>query len=274
MWPRSGRRSTVATIPTDIPPGLAATAELPSWRNRKRRRKEKVSSMQFHFLICKCTYTAPFKDHVDFMLVTCFSDVSALAFCRYVHSIPHLVCWFGAACDPSVVHYTHCHSPPWNLCPPTPLETYSRSTMHASLSTRLSHKESYCWDYMHARQLMPPPLFCPVIICPSLNSFNSAHWNTRGDQVHLVQTGTITLFLYTYWEQPCPHLEPPESPEDETAPLLRLKKSKKPHPFVKMLQGIWPFGSSFRELGIFGKIYEVFKVGWEKGVFVVKYNVW
>jgi len=26
-----------------------------------------------------------------------------------------------------------------------------------------------------------------------------------------------------------------------------------------MLQGIWPFGSSFRELGIFGKIYEVFK---------------
>ena len=41
---------------------------------------------------------------------------------------------------------------------------------------------------------------------------------------------------------------------------LRLKKKKVYHPFVKMLLGVWPFGESFRELGLFGKIYEVVKV--------------
>ena len=65
-------------------------------------------------------------------------------------------------------------------------------------------------------------------------------------------TGSVTPYLN-------PHLEPPESP-DEKIPLLQVKKTKKPHPFVKMLFGIIPFGPSFRDLGILGKIYEIIKV--------------
>ena len=50
-----------------------------------------------------------------------------------------------------------------------------------------------------------------------------------------------------------------ESEEDEEAPLISLK-TKRPNPFVKMLQGIWPFGESFKELGPVGKVYEIIKV--------------
>ena len=57
-----------------------------------------------------------------------------------------------------------------------------------------------------------------------------------------------------------PFIEPPESPDEERIPLLQVKKTKKPHPFVKMLFGIIPFGPSFRDLGLLGKIYEIIKV--------------
>lgn len=59
------------------------------------------------------------------------------------------------------------------------------------------------------------------------------------------------------------HQPEEEEEEEEYTPLLmgrlRLKKKKVYHPFVKMLLGVWPFGESFRELGLFGKIYEVVK---------------
>ena len=50
-----------------------------------------------------------------------------------------------------------------------------------------------------------------------------------------------------------------ESEEDEEAPLISLK-TKRRNPFVKMLQGIWPFGEAFKDLGPLGKVYEVVKV--------------
>lgn len=58
------------------------------------------------------------------------------------------------------------------------------------------------------------------------------------------------------------HTEPELSsePEEDTPLLTKVKKPKKPHPFTKMLQGILPFGPSFRQLGLIGKIYEVTKV--------------
>ena len=65
---------------------------------------------------------------------------------------------------------------------------------------------------------------------------------------------------YRFIDNLTPYLEPPEPPDDERAPLLRVKKTKKPHPFVKMLLGIIPFGPSFRDLGLLGKIYEIIKV--------------
>lgn len=33
-----------------------------------------------------------------------------------------------------------------------------------------------------------------------------------------------------------------------------------PHPFVKLLQDLWPFGEDFKDLGTGGKIYEIIKV--------------
>ena len=46
--------------------------------------------------------------------------------------------------------------------------------------------------------------------------------------------------------------------EDEETPVLRSRK--KLHPFVKMILVFWPFGESFKELGVIGKIYEIAKV--------------
>ena len=33
-----------------------------------------------------------------------------------------------------------------------------------------------------------------------------------------------------------------------------------PHPFMKLLHDLWPFGEDFKDLGIGGKIYEIVKV--------------
>ncbi len=51
-----------------------------------------------------------------------------------------------------------------------------------------------------------------------------------------------------------------EDDMDDMTPVINLR-SKKIHPFFKLLMAIWPFGESFKELGIFGKIYEIAKVG-------------
>ena len=48
--------------------------------------------------------------------------------------------------------------------------------------------------------------------------------------------------------------------EEDVSPAITLTTPKKRHPFIKLLQGLWPFGESFRELGIIGKIYEIVKV--------------
>ncbi len=56
-----------------------------------------------------------------------------------------------------------------------------------------------------------------------------------------------------------PLLAEDSSDEDEQNPLVNLKIRRR-HPFIKMLLALWPFGESFKELGILGKIYEVFKV--------------
>ncbi|XP_064391554.1 mitochondrial sodium/calcium exchanger protein-like [Halichondria panicea] len=55
-----------------------------------------------------------------------------------------------------------------------------------------------------------------------------------------------------------PLLAEDSSDEDEQNPLVNLKIRRR-HPFIKMLLALWPFGESFKELGILGKIYEVFK---------------
>ena len=47
--------------------------------------------------------------------------------------------------------------------------------------------------------------------------------------------------------------------ESDMAPVIKLK-SRSQNPLVKMLLALWPFGESFKELGWFGKIYEIFKV--------------
>ena len=55
-----------------------------------------------------------------------------------------------------------------------------------------------------------------------------------------------------------------EDEEDDMTPVIRLQTRKKRHPFVKLLLALWPFGESFKELGLLGKIYEICKVGrWE-----------
>lgn len=50
-----------------------------------------------------------------------------------------------------------------------------------------------------------------------------------------------------------------EEGEAEIAPVIRLQTRKR-HPFVKLLLALWPFGESFKELGLLGKIYEICKV--------------
>lgn len=46
---------------------------------------------------------------------------------------------------------------------------------------------------------------------------------------------------------------------DETTPLL-TPPYKRPHPFIFLLQALFPFGEDFRQLGLVGKIYEIIKV--------------
>lgn len=48
--------------------------------------------------------------------------------------------------------------------------------------------------------------------------------------------------------------------DEEVGPVIRLSTRNRRHPFIKLLQGIWPFGESFKELGVLGKIYEIVKV--------------
>lgn len=52
--------------------------------------------------------------------------------------------------------------------------------------------------------------------------------------------------------------------DDEESPLISrdtmFEKPKSWHPFIKLLGALWPFGESFKELGIGGKIYESLKV--------------
>lgn len=45
---------------------------------------------------------------------------------------------------------------------------------------------------------------------------------------------------------------------DETTPLL--KPPKRLHPFIFLLQALFPFGEDFKQLGRVGKIYEIIKV--------------
>lgn len=47
---------------------------------------------------------------------------------------------------------------------------------------------------------------------------------------------------------------------DETTPLLTPPPYKRPHPFIFLLQALFPFGEDFRQLGLVGKIYELIKV--------------
>ena len=55
-----------------------------------------------------------------------------------------------------------------------------------------------------------------------------------------------------------------EGEGDEESPLISrdtmFETPKSRHPFVKLMLALWPFGESFRELGIAGKIYESLKV--------------
>ena len=55
------------------------------------------------------------------------------------------------------------------------------------------------------------------------------------------------------------------SGEDEMAPVIQLQARKKVNPLMKLLLALWPFGEGFKELGLFGKIYEVCKVCFHVG---------
>lgn len=48
--------------------------------------------------------------------------------------------------------------------------------------------------------------------------------------------------------------------EGDMTPVIKLQSQQKQNPFVKLLLALWPFGESFKQLGVFGKIYEIFKV--------------
>lgn len=48
--------------------------------------------------------------------------------------------------------------------------------------------------------------------------------------------------------------------EGDMTPVIKLQSKQKQNPFVKLLLALWPFGESFKQLGVLGKIYEIFKV--------------
>ena len=48
--------------------------------------------------------------------------------------------------------------------------------------------------------------------------------------------------------------------EDDMVPVIRLERKKRQNPLLKLLLALWPFGESFRELSLLGKIYEICKV--------------
>lgn len=57
-----------------------------------------------------------------------------------------------------------------------------------------------------------------------------------------------------------------EEGEEDMAPVIRLGSQRSQNPLVKMLLAFWPFGESFKELGFFGKLYEIVKVSrWSLG---------
>lgn len=51
-----------------------------------------------------------------------------------------------------------------------------------------------------------------------------------------------------------------EEGDADITPVIRLH-AKRENPLMKMLLAAWPFGESFKELGLFGKVYEIVKVG-------------
>ncbi len=54
--------------------------------------------------------------------------------------------------------------------------------------------------------------------------------------------------------------EDDQDEDDELAPIIKLSTRKRRHPFIKLLLALWPFGESFKELSVAGKIYEIVKV--------------
>ena len=54
--------------------------------------------------------------------------------------------------------------------------------------------------------------------------------------------------------------EDDQDEDEDVGPVIRLSTRNRRHPFIKLLQGLWPFGESFRELGVLGKMYEIVKV--------------
>ena len=54
-----------------------------------------------------------------------------------------------------------------------------------------------------------------------------------------------------------------DSDGSDTAPFLddiHIRRPVHPHPFIKLLKELWPFGEEFRSLKWTEKIYEVIKV--------------
>lgn len=51
-----------------------------------------------------------------------------------------------------------------------------------------------------------------------------------------------------------------EEGESDMTPVIKLQSYKRRHSFILLLLALWPFGESFKELGLLGKIYEICKV--------------
>ena len=51
-----------------------------------------------------------------------------------------------------------------------------------------------------------------------------------------------------------------EEGESDMTLVIKLQSTKEKNPFILFLLALWPFGESFKELGLLGKIYEICKV--------------
>ncbi len=51
-----------------------------------------------------------------------------------------------------------------------------------------------------------------------------------------------------------------EDGENDMAPIIKLGSQRNTNPLMRMLLAFWPFGESFKELGLIGKFYEIVKV--------------